>query len=951
MAQLPTLCMVNYDQEEPPGFRYRLPPDLGRRRRGNPDPSSRHAFSSLPNSPRCARTRSAQAGQGHSSALPPGQRQGLLTSKDDSYATQIKNSSSLPLAYRERRRSQSQDALPLIFSEAFNSSTPYNSTADPLSREARRVKVNPSYTQLPPLKTMGETSLTANAELLDAPIWNEYLQAWVSSSQGTAFAYISFAGAFSLHNRGIYDIRPEFEDAAVGPCPRFFAHMHRVPQPKSELKEVRKRVTKKPEFWTWKGRTPISVPKPRPKRKVTPPHLSPLPPPNTQPTPPSDQTVTPTLSENMSSVDLSSQETDSDELLPIPPVKFEERIKAPSIDEFDSSDYGSLSSGTSTQVRTESHSHHSAKSAVSSAHAPVCMMSPPSSNSNGDVQILEHTVELTTVSPEPTVNCSCSAESCTCKIHVKTPLDLLRLSSLPHTPTTVAWDEVFSMASGDGQFEEDDEGNIIIPDAVDAANLLPLHFMVDYIEVLQPEVYGEALSTSAGELANVGIISSLKVKVDRPLKIERPWIPKVQGLDRIKIQSPPPAPIPTPKVPTPPPPKEPTPPPPTPTPPPKSPTPPPKEPTPPPPKPKPKRKAIVKKTKAVPPPPPPKTPTPQPPTPKPPTPKIPTPQPPTPTPTPPKDPTPPPPSPPPKVTLDLSSFLSMLSPPVEGAPSPTPEPTPEPPPAIPTPVPPTPTPVPPTPSPEATRKSLPPAERDPSFLAEMERQRLAEVRRMKAMAAFDSLKNKKFVIKKKPIPEELTFREYGWLAQFCILKEEKVRMYKMAFDTIDEDEDGFLNPFETLMALKGITGSSSLSEKEEAYILRVLDLADYNMTHGTDFRLFSIMAALYQRISSIDKFVKNVIEKMDLQTLDWKIFRAKDLFNWCLDEKTRHFKMDRLLIELRAGGVSLEHQLECEDILGPKGPMDMLDFLTYLPLFILMHDSVVDNPLDMSMDK
>ena len=61
--------------------------------------------------------------------------------------------------------------------------------------------------------------------------------------------------------------------------------------------------------------------------------------------------------------------------------------------------------------------------------------------------------------------------------------------------------------------------------------------------------------------------------------------------------------------------------------------------------------------------------------------------------------------------------------------------------------------------------------------------------------------------------------------------------------------------------------------------------------------------------------------------------------------------MDQLLIELRAGGVSLEHQQECEEILGPKGPLDMLDFLTYLPLFILMHDSVVGNPLDMTMDK
>ncbi|XP_063970769.1 uncharacterized protein LOC129283131 isoform X15 [Lytechinus pictus] len=857
MTQLPTLCMVNYDQEEPPGFRYRLPPELGRRRRGNPDSSPRHAFS-LPNSPRCARVRSAY-GRGHSTAFPAGQRQSLLTSKDDSYTTQTKNSSNLPNTLRERRRSQSQDALPLISREAFNSRTPNNSMVDPLSRESRMVKVNPSYTQLPPLKTMGETSLTANAELLDGPIWNEYLQAWVSRSQGTAFAYISFAGAFSLTDRGIYDMRPEFEDAPVGPCPRFFAHMHRVPPPKTETKEARKRVNKKPEFWTWKGRTPISVPKPRPKRKV----------------------------------------------------KFLEKV--PSIDEYDSSDYGSLSSGPSTHVRTESQSQHSANSADQS---------------------------------------------------VKTPLDLLRLSSQPHTPTTVAWDEVFSMAGGDGQFEEDEDGNVVIPDAFDSANLVPLLFAIDYIEVLQPEVYGEAVETNAGELANVGVISGLQFNVDKPLKIERPWIPRILGLDRIKVHSPPPDPIPTPKVPTPPPPKEPTPTPPPPTPPPpKSPTPPPKEPTPPPspPKPKPKRKPVIKKTKpAPPPPPPPKTPTPQPPTPKPPTPKEPTPQPPTPTPPPPKEPTPPPPTPP-KVTVEPPTLPPVIYrdptplPPITPftVPKlPTPEPTPEPPPpASPTPAPATPTPVPPTPSPEPTRKPLPPAAKDPAFLAEMERQRLAEVRRMKAMEAFESLKNKKFVVKTKPIPEDLNFKEYGWLAQFCILKEEKIRMYRMAFDTVDEDEDGFLNPFETLMALKGITGSSNLSEKEEAYILRVLDLADYNMSHGTDFKLFSLMAALYQKISSIDKFVKNVIEKMDLQTLDWKIFRAKELFNWCLDEKTRHFKMDRLLIELRAGGVSLEHQQECEDILGPKGPMDMLDFLTYLPLFILMHDSVVDNPLDMTMDK
>ena len=75
---------------------------------------------------------------------------------------------------------------------------------------------------------------------------------------------------------------------------------------------------------------------------------------------------------------------------------------------------------------------------------------------------------------------------------VKSPLELLRLSSPPHTPTTVAWDEVLSLAGGDGQFEEDDEGNIVISEAFEAADLVPLHFTVDYIEVIEVQVYGKS---------------------------------------------------------------------------------------------------------------------------------------------------------------------------------------------------------------------------------------------------------------------------------------------------------------------------------------------------------------------------------------------------------------------------------------------------------------------------
>ena len=66
---------------------------------------------------------------------------------------------------------------------------------------------------------------------------------------------------------------------------------------------------------------------------------------------------------------------------------------------------------------------------------------------------------------------------------------------------------------------------------------------------------------------------------------------------------------------------------------------------------------------------------------------------------------------------------------------------------------------PPTPEPEPERKPLPPPEKDADFLAEMERERLADLRRQRALEAFESLKQKKFVVKERPIPEELIIKE------------------------------------------------------------------------------------------------------------------------------------------------------------------------------------------------
>ncbi|XP_071824034.1 uncharacterized protein [Apostichopus japonicus] len=259
---------------------------------------------------------------------------------------------------------------------------------------------------------------------------------------------------------------------------------------------------------------------------------------------------------------------------------------------------------------------------------------------------------------------------------------------------------------------------------------------------------------------------------------------------------------------------------------------------------------------------------------------------------------------------------------------------------------------------ESGATPLPPPVKDAAFAAQQERERLAEERRQKAYDMFERLKDKRFL--PKNLTRRTTFKEaaknkvqgyQGWLAQFFIINEDKSKMYRQVFSTVDEDDDGYLSCFETLMALKGISGAQKLTEKEESYIVRVLELAEYSISQGTDFKLFSVLAALSQKIVSIDTWVRNLINSMDLTTLEWKITKAKELFEWCVEEDSRSLRLEKLLVELKAGGVSENHQEEVRLTVGSKESWDLIDFLSYLPLFIMTHESVVNNPLDDSRSK
>lgn len=151
------------------------------------------------------------------------------------------------------------------------------------------------------------------------------------------------------------------------------------------------------------------------------------------------------------------------------------------------------------------------------------------------------------------------------------------------------------------------------------------------------------------------------------------------------------------------------------------------------------------------------------------------------------------------------------------------------------------------------------------------------------------------------------------------------------------------------MALRGV--NNKLTDAEEEYLYRILELTGYSVTKGADFKLFSVLAALSQKISSLDNWMRNQIGKMDFQMLEMKTFMCKTLWECNVDHETNKIPLEQLCVDLRAGGISLEHEDEVRRTLSHLRALDLLDFLTYIPLFIMIHQSVVENPLDTSRDK
>lgn len=227
---------------------------------------------------------------------------------------------------------------------------------------------------------------------------------------------------------------------------------------------------------------------------------------------------------------------------------------------------------------------------------------------------------------------------------------------------------------------------------------------------------------------------------------------------------------------------------------------------------------------------------------------------------------------------------------------------------------------------------------DPQEMAERRRQKLLE-----------KMNHKRFFFDEASPTEQTLFQDYSWLAKYCIFNKDNWKIYGRTFEVADTKNKGWLSPKETMMALR--LANSQLTPSEEEYLCRIIEMTGYSIEDGSDIRLFSILAALSHRITSLDNWMKSLLDNIDYRLLDMKTFKCKTLWECNVDPETNKISLEQLIVELRVGGVSLAHQQEAKDRLQHLKALDLLDFLTYIPLFIMIHESVVNNPLDFSRHK
>lgn len=204
-----------------------------------------------------------------------------------------------------------------------------------------------------------------------------------------------------------------------------------------------------------------------------------------------------------------------------------------------------------------------------------------------------------------------------------------------------------------------------------------------------------------------------------------------------------------------------------------------------------------------------------------------------------------------------------------------------------------------------------------------------------------------------------------YLARFCIISPLHERRFRHAFRTAaapgSAAEEEHV-PAERLLSIEELkhglrlASSNAITAQETDYVLSILDVFSWPaepgcvpaLTRPIDYRLFSVVCAFSVHVVGLEGWVRRHIAHVDCAALRARLQRAKDLF-YCNDPlQTGRIAVDDLRLELRAGRVRAEHEASIVARLQREGRdhMTFIDFLAHIPLFMMIHDAITDNPLN-----
>ncbi|XP_031573683.1 transcriptional regulator ATRX-like [Actinia tenebrosa] len=190
-----------------------------------------------------------------------------------------------------------------------------------------------------------------------------------------------------------------------------------------------------------------------------------------------------------------------------------------------------------------------------------------------------------------------------------------------------------------------------------------------------------------------------------------------------------------------------------------------------------------------------------------------------------------------------------------------------------------------------------------------------------------------------------------YLAQYRLVDRAKIEVYGRAFALEDEDERGIINYEQMLLALEGVPTIQGMSRQQMNYVLQVLEI---NTFSRVSFKMFAVINALCERVTSLDLFVKDLVEGLDLSQTEWKLDMYKNMFYVAGNRSLSFISPADLRIELKAGGLNQnqeDHVIKHITQSSENGQISFLDYMAYLPLFLSIHQNICSNALDMSRDK